>query len=359
MATVMGATTAIVGTVSELLLAPSPGTARAWGTRVGASVVAAGSCFPGTVVPTADIAGALDVESDWLVRRTGVAFRHKASGDERLTDVAASAARRALERAQVGADEVDLVIVATMTPDDLTPHTAAIVAAEIGARGAGAVDVNAACTGFLAALALAVGQVESGRAGTVVVIGADFMSRVLDYSDRTTAGIFGDGAGAVVVRGVEGDSPVGPILLESDGRDGDVIHTPRPSGPVRMDGQRTFRRAVDTLSDVASRASALVGMAVGDLDLAVFHQANARITKAVGERLGLRPERVVDCIAELGNTTSASLPTALAHADAAGTLHAGDRVLLAAFGAGLSWGGTVLTWNGAGAGAGAQPTPSR
>ncbi|MDX6730999.1 MAG: 3-oxoacyl-[acyl-carrier-protein] synthase, partial [Baekduia sp.] len=143
MATVMGATTAIVGTVSELLLAPSPGTARAWGTRVGASVVAAGSCFPGTVVPTADIAGALDVESDWLVRRTGVAFRHKASGDERLTDVAASAARRALERAQVGADEVDLVIVATMTPDDLTPHTAAIVAAEIGARGAGAVDVNA------------------------------------------------------------------------------------------------------------------------------------------------------------------------------------------------------------------------
>jgi 3-oxoacyl-[acyl-carrier-protein] synthase-3 len=310
--------------------------------------VSAGSCFPDQVVPTDAIAGPIGIEADWLVRRTGVAFRHRAADGERLTDVAASAARRALSRAGVAPSEVDLIIVATMTPDDLTPHTAAIVAADIGAHGAGAVDLNAACTGFLAALALAVGQVESGRAGTVVVVGADFMSRVLDYGDKTTAGIFGDGAGAVVVRSVDGDSPVGPILLESDGGEGDAIHTPRPAGPVKMDGQRTFRRAVDTLSDVALRATALVGMKVGDLDLAVFHQANARITKAVGERLELRPEQVVDCIGAMGNTTSASLPTALAHADAAGNLHDGDRVLLAAFGAGLSWGGTVITWNAAG-----------
>ena len=342
----IGGAAATIAGVSELLVAPAPGAIRGRGTRIGASVVSAGSCFPDRVVPTDAIAGPMGVEADWLVRRTGVAFRHMAAPAERLTDVAGSAARRALSRAGVAASEVDLIIVATMTPDDLTPHTAAIVAADIGARGAGAVDLNAACTGFLAALALAVGQVESGRAGTVVVVGADFMSRVLDYGDRTTAGIFGDGAGAVVVRAVDGDSPVGPILLESDGSEGDAIHTPRPVGPVTMDGQRTFRRAVDTLTDVALRATALVGLEIKDLDLAVFHQANARITKAVGERLELRPERVVDCIGEMGNTTSASLPTALAHAQASGALRAGDRVLLAAFGAGLSWGGTVLTWGG-------------
>jgi 3-oxoacyl-[acyl-carrier-protein] synthase III len=177
-----------------------------------------------------------------------------------------------------------------------------------------------------------------------VVVGADAMSRVLDYSDRVTAGIFGDGAGAVVVRAVDGDSRVGPFILESDGAAGDAIVTARPAGPVRMEGQRTFRRAVDALVDVAHRATALAGTSVEQLDLAVLHQANARITAAVGERLALPSERVVDCIGQIGNTTSASLPTALAVADADGRLRPGSLVLLAAFGAGLAWGGTVLRW---------------
>ncbi|MES1194035.1 MAG: beta-ketoacyl-ACP synthase 3 [Solirubrobacterales bacterium] len=313
-------------------------------TRVGAALVSVAASFPARGVPTAEIAEPLGIEADWLVRRTGVESRRRIGAGECLCDMAADAARRALADAAVEPAAVDLLLLATMTPDALTPHGAATVAAAIGATSAGTMDLNAACTGFLAALSLAVGQVESGRAQTVVVIGADAMSRVLDYDDRVTAGIFGDGAGAVVVQAVQGDSQVGPFVLEADGAAGDAIVTPWPAGPVRMEGQRTFRRAVDALVDVALRTTALAGTTVADLDLAVLHQANARITAAVGERLDLPAERVVDCIAQIGNTTAASLPTALAHAHADGRLQPGSRVLLAAFGAGLAWGGTVLTW---------------
>ena len=313
-------------------------------TRTGAALVAVGAAFPDDDVPTAAIAGPMGIETDWLTRRTGVHARRRLAPGATLCDLAANASRAALDDAGVDASEIDLLLLATMTPDAITPHGAATIASALGASRAGTMDLNAACTGFLAALSLAVGQVESGRAGTVLVIGADAMSRVLDYGDRVTAGIFGDGAGAVVVRAVPGDSRVGPFVLEADGASGDAIVTPWPAGPVKMEGQRTFRRAVDALCDVAVRASAMAGTTVADLDLAVLHQANARITAAVGERLALPAERVVDCIARIGNTTSASIPTALAFAAADGRLRPGARVLLGAFGAGLAWGGTVLTW---------------
>jgi 3-oxoacyl-[acyl-carrier-protein] synthase-3 len=312
--------------------------------RPGAGLVSVAAAFPDLDVSTDEIAAPLGVEAEWLVRRTGVERRRRLRPGERLSDLCADAAAHALRDAGIDAAQVDLLLVATMTPDDLTPHTAAVVAAAIGATRAGTVDLNSACTGFLAALALAVGQVESGRADTAVVIGADAMSRVLDYGDRVTAGIFGDGAGAVVVRAVDGGTNVGPIILEADGTEAEAILTPRPAGPVHMDGQRTFRRAVDSLVDVAHRATALAGTTVQEIDLAVLHQANSRITRAVAERLELPEERVVDCIALMGNTTGASLPTALAYAQDAGDLRPGSRVLLAAFGAGLAWGGTVLTW---------------
>lgn len=314
-------------------------------TRTGAALVSVGAAFPDAEVGTDAIAAGVGVETDWIVRRTGVESRRRIAEGGSLCALAEAAARRALAGADADARDVDLIILATMTPDAITPHGAATIAAGLGAWRAGTMDLNAACTGFLAALSLAVGQVESGRARTALVIGADAMSRVLDYGDRVTAGIFGDGAGAVVVRALPGAaSRVGPFVLESDGAAGDAIVTPWPAGPVRMEGQRTFRRAVDALADVGERASALAGVAVADLDLAVLHQANARITAAVAERLALAPERVVDCIGRIGNTTSASIPTALAYAARDGRLRPGARVLLGAFGAGLAWGGTVVEW---------------
>ncbi|WP_445149785.1 beta-ketoacyl-ACP synthase 3 [Baekduia sp. Peel2402] len=314
-------------------------------TRTGAALVAVGAAFPDAEVGTDAIAAGVGVETDWIVRRTGVESRRRIAEGGSLCALAEAASRRALADAEVDARDVDLLILATMTPDAITPHGAATIAAGLGAWRAGTMDLNAACTGFLAALSLAVGQVESGRARTALVIGADAMSRVLDYNDRVTAGIFGDGAGAVVVRALPGEaSRVGPFVLESDGAAGDAIVTPWPAGPVRMEGQRTFRRAVDALADVGQRASALAGVAVADLDLAVLHQANARITAAVAERLALPTERVVDCIGQIGNTTSASIPTALAYAASDGRLCPGATVLLGAFGAGLAWGGTVVEW---------------
>jgi 3-oxoacyl-[acyl-carrier-protein] synthase-3 len=315
-------------------------------TRTGAALVAVGAAFPDGSVPTADIAAPLGIDAEWIVRRTGVQARRRLPQDGSLCALAETAARRALAAAETEAREVDLLLLATMTPDAITPHGAATVAAGLGAWRAGTMDVNAACTGFLAALSMAVGQVESGRAEVALVIGADAMSRVLDYGDRVTAGIFGDGAGAVVVRALPpGEaSRVGPFVLESDGAAGDAIVTPWPAGPVRMEGQRTFRRAVDALVDVGERAAGLAGVRVEDLDLVVLHQANQRITAAVGERLALPGDRVVDCIASIGNTTSASVPTALAVAAEDGRLRPGARVLLGAFGAGLAWGGTVVEW---------------
>jgi 3-oxoacyl-[acyl-carrier-protein] synthase III len=333
-----------------LLMPHAPAAPPRAPTRVGAALVAVGSAFPDASVATAEIAAPLGLEADWITRRTGVQSRHRLAADGSLCALAEAAARRALAAADTDARDVDLLLLATMTPDAITPHGAATVAAGVGAWRAGTMDVNAACTGFLAALSLAVGQVESGRAEVALVIGADAMSRVLDYGDRVTAGIFGDGAGAVVVRALPGEaSRVGPFVLESDGAAGEAIVTPWPAGPVRMEGQRTFRRAVDALVDVAERASAMAGVRVCDLDLAVLHQANGRITTAVGERLALPPERVVDCIARIGNTTSASVPTALAVAAEDGRLRTGARVLLGAFGAGLAWGGTVVEWGAPGA----------
>jgi 3-oxoacyl-[acyl-carrier-protein] synthase III len=309
-----------------------------------AAMTGVAGAVPSRAVPSEDIAERLGVPVEWLVRRTGIECRHHAGAEERLTELAAAVSRTALERAGREPAEVDLVLVGTMTPDEVTPNAAPQVAAAIGAHGAGAVDVGAACTAFLSAVALGVGQIESGRARCVVVVGADFMSRVLDHDDPVTAGIFGDGAGAAVLEAVPGPSRFGPFVMGSDGAAGSAIVAPRPAGPVTMDGQATFRRAVDTLEHVARRAAELAGAALDSIDLAVFHQANQRITRSVTERLGLPVDRVVDCIDRYGNTTAATLPLALAHAQDRGRLAPGDRVLLAAFGAGLTWGGTVFTW---------------
>jgi 3-oxoacyl-[acyl-carrier-protein] synthase III len=230
-----------------------------------------------------------------------------------------------------------------MSADELTPNAAPLVAHEIGAERAGALDVGAACTAFLSALALGAAQIEAGRAELVLVVGADVLSRMTDSDDRATAMLFGDGAGAVVLGAGRGGG-LGPVVLGCDGGGRDAIVATRERGVIEMDGQETYRNAVARLTEASRAAMAAAGIGVDDVDLFVPHQANARITRAVGTRLGMPGERVADYIGELGNTSAATLPLALAQAAAEGRLTDGDTVLLAAFGAGFTWGACVLEW---------------
>ncbi len=299
--------------------------------------------LPARVVGNDEIAARLGVEDNWIVRRTGILRRRIAEPGERLDAHAARAARRALDRAGVDALDVDLVLVATTTSDELMPGAAPLVAAAIGATRAGAFDIGSACTGFLSALAVGAAQIEAGRARTVLVIGADLMSRITDPDDRATAAVFADGAGAVVLESC-GTGRIGPIILGADGSGAEHIRVKRSTGVIEMRGHETFREAVAHLTLATVQAAEAACIRLEEIDLFVYHQANGRILSAVGERLGLPADRVIDCIAEYGNTSAATLPLALAFSESAGLLAPGRRVLLGAFGAGFTWGATVITW---------------
>lgn len=323
---------------SATLAAPAPPA-----TRRGAAVTAVGAAVPERSVANAPIAARIGVDEDWIVSRTGVRERRVAASGERLADYATAAARRALAAAGIAPAELDLVLVATMSHERLSPNAAPEVAARIGANGAGAIDVGAACSGFVSALALAAAQVESGRACTVLVVGADLMTRLTDGRDRGTAALFGDGAGAVIVSASRG-SRVAPAIVGSDGSRGELVTAERDEAVVRMQGQDTFRHAVARLSEATLAATAAAGCAVDEIDLFAYHQANARILRAVAQRLGLDEGRVLQCIDRYGNTSAATIPLALAEAEREGRLVAGTRVLVAAFGGGLTWAAAVLEW---------------
>jgi len=322
-------------------------------TPVGAAIASVGASLPDSVMPNREIAARIGVSDEWIVRRTGIRERRVAEPTERLSTHATRAGAAALERADLSPEQVDLVLVATTTPDELMPNAAPLVAHELGAMRAGAFDIGAACTGFLSALAVGTGQIEAGRAECVLVIGADFMSRILDPEDRSTAAVFADGAGAIVLRATGDASRIGPIVLGSDGAGAGHIKVPREDGVIRMRGHETFREAVARLTLSTVQAVRAAGARLDDIDLFVYHQANGRILSAVGERLSLPADRVVDCISRYGNTSAATLPLALAYVESAGRLKAGHRVLLGAFGAGFTWGATVISW-----GPPARPAPA-
>ena len=309
----------------------------------GAALGSVATALPEKVVPNAPIAERLGVEESWIVERTGIRERRTASPDERLADLATTAARRALERAGLDPVELDMVLVGTMSQDEITPNTAPLVAAELGATGAAALDVGGACVAWVGALALGVGYVESGRAGNALVIGADILSRFTDHDDRRTAALFADGAGAAVVT-PSGGPRIGPVVLGADGARADLIYARHDERKLRMQGHDTFKHAVNRLTEVTKRALGAAGVDASDIDLFVYHQANRRILRAVGERLGLPGERVADYMDHYGNTSAASIPIALAEAEAEGKLVDGARVLLASFGAGFTWGGVVVEW---------------
>jgi 3-oxoacyl-[acyl-carrier-protein] synthase-3 len=310
-----------------------------------ATIMSVATALPSGRLTTAELADRFGLTEEWIMSRTGIRERPRAGDDERLADYAARAGEQALRRAGVEPADVDLVIVATMTQDELTPNTAPLVAHALGAQHAGAFDVGAACTAFLTGLSLGAGQIESGRARRVLLVGADFITRITDYDDPRSAPLFADGAGAVVLGdGSGGGGAVGPIVLGADGSHGETIIATHTERKLRLDGPEVFRNAVARMRDVTLSAVARAGLELEDIDLFVYHQANGRITRALGERLGLAPDRVVDCIESLGNSSAATLPLALAEAERDGRLRPGARVLLSAFGAGFTWGGGVIEW---------------
>jgi 3-oxoacyl-[acyl-carrier-protein] synthase-3 len=317
-----------------------------------ATILSVSAELPDGRLTTAELAPLLGVSEEWIISRTGIRERRRAAPDERLSDYATRAGRAALDRAGVDAEDLDLVIVATMTQDELTPNTAPLVAHSLGAGRAGAFDVGAACTSFLTGLALSAAQIESGRASRVLLVGADFITRITDYDDRPTAPLFGDAAGAVVLAAADGAGSGGihPIVLASDGSHGRTITATQLERKLRMDGPEVFRNAVARMSEVTLEAVARADATLADIDLFVYHQANARITRALGERLDLDPARVVDCIEMLGNASAATLPVALVAAERDGRLRLGSRVLMSAFGAGFTWGAGVVRWGGANGG---------
>jgi 3-oxoacyl-[acyl-carrier-protein] synthase-3 len=310
-----------------------------------AALASVAMAVPDRVVRNDVIAEGAGVTEQWIVHRTGVQERRFVRDGERLSDLATDAGRQALEQAGVDAADIDLVLVATIAPDELSPNTAPLVALELGARGAGAMDVGAACTGFLAALSLAAAQVEGGRCDRVLVIGADILSRFTDPSDRGTAALFADGAGACVVGPANGNGGrIGDIVLHADGAGAPAIYANREDQVFRMQGHDTFKAAVHRLSESTLQAIEREGITLDDIDLFVYHQANARILAAVADRLAIERDRVIDCIDRFGNTSSATLPIALAEAKRLGKLDHGSTVLLGAFGAGFTWGAGVIEW---------------
>jgi 3-oxoacyl-[acyl-carrier-protein] synthase III len=310
-----------------------------------AALASVAKAVPERVVGNDVIAEGAGVTEQWIVHRTGVHERRFIRDGERLSDLATNAGRHALEDAGVDAADLDLVLVATIAPDEISPNTAPLVAHELGAHRAGAMDVGAACTGFLSALALAAAQVEGGRCDQVLVIGADVLSRFTDPTDRGTAALFADGAGATVIGPANGSGGrIGDIVLHADGAGAPAIYARREEQMFRMQGHDTFKAAVHRLSESTLQAAEREELALDDIDLFVYHQANARILTAVAERLGLERERVIDCIDRYGNTSSATLPIALAEANELGRLEHGSTVLLGAFGAGFTWGAGVIEW---------------
>ncbi len=327
----------------------------------GISITGWGVALPERRVTNDDLAARLDTSDAWIVDRSGIRERRWAGPGESTGPLATAAARRALERAGVAATDVDVVAVATTTPERPIPSTAAIVSAALGST-AGALDVNAACAGFVFGLAAVSAMVESGVAHTALLVGADTMTSVLDLDDRATAVLFGDGAGAVVLTGGPRTDPQAPGLVASDlvndpegidllvvpaggsGRPTSAETVARGEHYLRMDGREVFRRAVRAVEASIGRTLARAGCTADDVALFVPHQANARIVDAVIARTGLAPERTSGSVERYGNTSAASIPIALSEAADAGTVAPGDLVLLCGFGAGLTVGTALWRW---------------
>jgi 3-oxoacyl-[acyl-carrier-protein] synthase-3 len=323
-----------------------------------AGIVGTGHSLPEGVITNADLERMVETSDDWITTRTGIRERRRAGEREVTSTFAIKAAREALECCNAAPDEIDLVICATVCPDMALPSTACFIQAELGLKRAAAFDLAAACSGFLYGLAIADKFVRSGDYRNVLVIGAELLTRYVDYTDRATCVIFGDGAGAAVVSRVAADRGVRAIRIQSDGSLAEYLYTPgggtrHPASHasvdeglhfIKMRGNELFKVAVRSMYEMSVRVLDEVKMTPGDIDLLIPHQANQRITDAVADRLGVPPEKIYANIDRIGNTSSASIPIALDECVRSGRLEPGMTVMMTAFGAGVTWGSAIVTW---------------
>ena len=318
-------------------------------------VLGSGSHLPPNIVTNDDLAKRVDTSDEWIVERTGIRSRHIADAGTTTSDLAVEASRRALANAGVEARELDMVIVATTTPDETFPSVATRVQARLGMESGSAFDVQAVCSGFIYGLSVADSLIRCGQARTVLLVGAETMSRILDWSDRATCVLFGDGAGAVVLRAQTGsgenkDSGVLDVKLFSDGRLHDLLYTDggvsstRSAGLLRMEGREVFKHAVAKISEAMQAALDSAGLTVDDVDWFVPHQANQRILDGTAKKLKIKPEKVISTISGHGNTSAASVPLALDTAVTDGRIKPGNLLLLEAMGGGFTWGAALLRW---------------
>ena len=314
-------------------------------------IAGTGSYLPATVLSNEDIEKRIDTSDEWIFSRTGIRTRRVAAENETTSDLGAHAAREAMASAGVTPDDIDLIVVATTTPDMVFPSTACIVQRKLGVTRGAALDVQAVCTGFVYALAIADKFVASGQHRRALVVGTEIFSRLLDWSDRRTCVLFGDGAGAVVLE--RSDEPgILSTHLHADGQQGDILCVPgalhggavQGRAFVHMDGQAVFRFAVRALEDVCDETLAHNGLTGADIDWLVPHQANVRIIEATAQKLGIPPERVVMTLEHQGNTSAASVPLALDSAVRDGRIQRGNLVMLEAVGGGMTWGSALLRW---------------
>ena len=325
----------------------------------GVTMVGTGSAAPEKVLSNADLEKMVDTNDDWIVTRTGIRERRIARDDEAVSDLARDASMRALEMAKLRPTDVDTIILATVTPDRMLPSAACTLQQSLGATNAAAFDLNAACSGFLYGLSVGTSMISSGLAETVLLVGAETLSKIIDYQDRSTCILFGDAAGAVVLRPSESGQGIHSVRLMSDGTQGDLLEIPaggsrQPASHetvdarghyVKMRGNELFKFAVRSMEAVTRDTLAASGLTVDDLKLLIPHQANRRIIKAVADRLGIPMEQVVVNLDRYGNTSAASIPVSLDEVVRNGRLAKGDRFAMVAFGGGVTWGAAISDWD--------------